>query len=100
MKSRLQKIVIILGLILLFVSFVDFGTNIYNINNGNTLYLKELRSTYSDTISDSEYEAEILPLHIKTYKHNEKVMLIYRLIGIVLVTGIGLALLKVKERPV
>ena len=92
MRRKLSKIIIIVGIILLLISLVDFAVKWNNINKLNTPYLKNLRESYSN-FSDKEYEEILLPLNIETSKSNNKVRFFNRFFIIVLATLIlaGLA---------
>jgi hypothetical protein len=82
MKVQRKKIIITIAVILAIASIIDYGVMIIKINSQSLDFFIELRASYADRISDSEYEEKILPVLISNYKHNELVTLINRLVSL------------------
>lgn len=99
MKLMRKKIIIILAVILAIASILDYSVMIIRINNQSLDYYIELRESYADRVNVKEYEEIILPVDISTYKHNELIILIYRLVYILLGTILVLEFTKPKKTP-
>lgn len=97
MKMMRKKIIMMIAVILLIASLLDYSVMIIKINNQSLDYYIKLRESYSDRVSEQEYEEIILPVDMSTYKHNELVNLIYRLIYILLGTILILEFTKPKK---
>lgn len=99
MRDKLPKIVIIIGVTLLLISFIVYIVKLNNINNSNTDFLKNMRKMDSH-LSDEEYEKNRLPLFVEMSKYNAKVKFFTRVFLIGLGTLILVGLTKEKNHGI
>lgn len=99
MKKHLWKVIVIIGVIVIGISLIDFAIEMNKIRNHESHpFFVNLRNYIVENGSPEEiYIEETLPVAQSMARHNTKVTVRYRIITTVLATIIGVEFTKPKR---